>query len=169
MPGGATAGSGDVVVNAELTALSGDAISSGSGAATPIGTVAVAANLADDGDLSLSFVDGNDHLQLIETNVAELLQSLSAADGGARRVSRPRRAPPTPVADAAALSRGRGPPPPAVRPRRPANATGAPVAPRSVLRLLVGRPTLSRSGGAARHRSLRAARRGARAVRAAAR
>jgi len=69
------AGGGDVVVDAELTALSGDVISSGSGAATPIGTVAVAANLGEHGDLSLSFVDGDDHLQLIETNVAELLQA----------------------------------------------------------------------------------------------
>jgi len=83
MPSGATGSNGDVVVSAELTALSGDVISSGSGAATPIGTVAVAANLADDGDLSLSFADGNDHLQLIETNIAELLQSLRAAGEGA--------------------------------------------------------------------------------------
>ena len=37
------------------------------------------------GDLSLSFVDGNDHLQLIETNIAELLQSLNAAGEGAPR------------------------------------------------------------------------------------
>jgi len=78
---GAPATGADVVVSGELTALSGDVISSGSGAATPIGTVAVAASLGADGDLSLSFVDGNDHLQLIETNVAELLQSVSPGGG----------------------------------------------------------------------------------------
>ncbi len=78
---GAAAGSGDVVVSGELTALSGDVISSGSGAATPLGTVAVSANLGEQGDLSLSFVDGNDHLQLIETNIAELLQGLDAGGG----------------------------------------------------------------------------------------
>lgn len=77
LPGGALAGEDvDTVVSAQLTALSGDAIESGSGAATPLGTVAVATQLSADGDLSLSFVDGADRLQLIETNVAQLLQSL---------------------------------------------------------------------------------------------
>jgi hypothetical protein len=83
IPHGATASDGDVVVNAELTALSADAISSGRGAATPVGSVSVAAHLDPQGDLSLSFVDGEDHLQLIETNVAQLLQSLGAAGGTA--------------------------------------------------------------------------------------
>lgn len=80
IPRGATAGDGDVVVNAELTALSGDVISSGSGAATPVGTVSVAAHLSEQGDLSLSFVDGDERLQLIETNVGQLLQGLNTGD-----------------------------------------------------------------------------------------
>jgi hypothetical protein len=82
LPGGAPSTDGDVVVSAELTALSSDVISSGGGAATPIGTVAVAASLSQNGDLNLSFVDGNGHMQLIETNVAELLQSPRAAADG---------------------------------------------------------------------------------------
>jgi len=79
IPPGATASDGDVVVNAELTALSGDAISSGGGAATPVGTVSVAASLGEQGDLSLSFVDGDERLQLIETNVAQLLRGRGTA------------------------------------------------------------------------------------------
>ena len=79
LPGGASPTGADVVVSAELTALSADAISSGGGAATPVGTVAVAASLSAQGDLTLSFVDGNGDLQLIETNVAELLQGRHAA------------------------------------------------------------------------------------------
>jgi hypothetical protein len=81
VPSGATASDGDVVVDAELTALSGDAISSGSGAATPVGTVSVAALLDEQGDLSLSFVDGEDRLQLVETNVAQLLETRGAGGG----------------------------------------------------------------------------------------
>lgn len=77
IPRGASAGDGEVVVNAELTALSADAINSGGGAATPVGTVSVAAHLTEQGDISLSFVDGDDRLQLIETNVGQLLQGLS--------------------------------------------------------------------------------------------
>lgn len=77
---GARAGEADVVVNAELTALRGDAISSGGGAATPIGTVSVAAHLSEQGDLSLSFVDGDERLQLIETNIAQLLHGRSAVE-----------------------------------------------------------------------------------------
>lgn len=80
MPRGATASDGDVVVPAELTALSGDAISSGGGAATPIGTVSVAAHLSEHGDLGLSFVDGDERLQLIETNVAQLLRGRGAIE-----------------------------------------------------------------------------------------
>lgn len=83
IPGGATATDGDVVVSAELTTLGGDVISSGGGAATPVGTIAVAASLGDEGDLNLSFVDGNGHMQLIETNVAQLLESLPTAGGEA--------------------------------------------------------------------------------------
>ncbi len=82
IPGGASASAGDVVVTAELTALSADVIGSGGGAATPVGAIAVAANLDAQGDLSLSFVDGNGHLQLIETNVAELLQGRPVDEGG---------------------------------------------------------------------------------------
>lgn len=83
LPQGAGAASGaDVVVSAELTALRADAISSGSGAATPVGTVAVAAALSEQGGLTMSFVDGNGDLQLIETNVTELLQNVAAADAG---------------------------------------------------------------------------------------
>lgn len=82
VPSGATASDGDVVVDAELTALSGDAISSGSGAATPVGTVSVASHLGEQGDLSLSFVDGEDRLQLVETNVAQLLQTRGGAGAG---------------------------------------------------------------------------------------
>jgi len=90
VPGGPDAtGDVDVVVSAQLTALGGDVIGSGSGAATPVGTVAVAAQLNQQGDLSLSFVDGDDRLQLVETNVAQLLQSLSSPAGG-----------PAPAADA---------------------------------------------------------------------
>ncbi len=79
---GARASEGDVVVNAELTALSGDAISSGGGGATPIGTVSVAAHLSEQDDLSLSFVDGDERLQLIETNLAQLLHGRSAFEPG---------------------------------------------------------------------------------------
>jgi len=77
---GARAGERDVVVDAELTALHGDAISGGGGAATPIGTVSVAAHLSEQGDLSLSYVDGDERLQLIETNVAQLLDGRSAVE-----------------------------------------------------------------------------------------
>lgn len=78
MPAGANASDGDVVIDAQLTALSGDVIGSGGGAATPVGTVSVAAELTEQGDLSLSFVDGDDRLQLVETNVAQLLQDRTA-------------------------------------------------------------------------------------------
>jgi hypothetical protein len=88
-PRGATAGDEDVVVDAELRALSADAISSGSGAATPVGTVSVAAHLSAQGDLSLSFADGDDRLQLVETNIAQLLQTRRAAAGGPGSGSRP--------------------------------------------------------------------------------
>jgi type IV pilus biogenesis protein CpaD/CtpE len=80
--GAASASGADVVVSAELTALHSDAISSGSGAAIPVGTVAVAAALGEDGELTLSFVDGNGDLQLIETNVAALLEGPRAGDDG---------------------------------------------------------------------------------------
>ena len=81
IPGGDATGA-DVVVDAELTALSADAISRGGGAATPMGTIAVAATLTGAGDLTLSFADGHGDLQLIETNVAELLQGLAPAATG---------------------------------------------------------------------------------------
>jgi len=80
IPRGASASDEDVVVDAELTALSADAISSGRGAATPVGTVSVAAHLTEQGDLSLSFVDGDERLQLIETNVGQLLQGLNTGE-----------------------------------------------------------------------------------------
>ena len=80
IPRGAGASDGDVVVDAELTALSADAISSGGGAATPVGTVSVAAHLTEQGDLSVSFVDGDERLQLIETNVGQLLQGLNTGE-----------------------------------------------------------------------------------------
>ena len=73
----------DVVIDAELTTLSGDVISAGSGAATPVGTIAVATSLGEQGDLRLSFVDGDGDLQLIETNVAALLQGLEPGGDGA--------------------------------------------------------------------------------------
>ena len=82
LQGAASASGAEVVVSADLTALRADAISSGSGAAVPVGTVAVAAALGEHGDLTMSFVDGNGDLQLIETNVAELLQGPPAPDGG---------------------------------------------------------------------------------------
>jgi hypothetical protein len=83
IPGGGASGA-DVVVSAELTALSGDVISSGGGEATPMGTIAVAANLDRAGDLTLSFSDGNGDVQLIETNVGELLQDgLASGSTGA--------------------------------------------------------------------------------------
>jgi len=80
IPRGASTSDEDVVVDAELTALSADAISSGRGAATPVGTVSVAAHLTEQGDLSLSFVDGDERLQLIETNVGQLLQGLNTGE-----------------------------------------------------------------------------------------
>ena len=84
IPAGGGASGADVVVSAELTALSGDVISSGGGEATPMGTIAVAANLDRDGDLTLSFSDGNGDVQLIETNVGELLQDgLASGSTGA--------------------------------------------------------------------------------------
>jgi hypothetical protein len=61
------------VVTAGLTALSGDVIAAGGGAATPVGSIAVAASLSEGGDLNLSFADCNGDMQLIETNVAQLL------------------------------------------------------------------------------------------------
>jgi hypothetical protein len=75
IPGGGEATGADIVVDGELTALSGDVISRGGGAATPMGTIAVAASLTAAGDLTLSFADGHGDLQLIETNVSELLQA----------------------------------------------------------------------------------------------
>ena len=78
-PAGA-ASAGDGVVSAELTALSSDVISAGEGAATSVGTIMAAADLDGEGNLSLSFSDGDGHLQLIETNVAELLRSRRATD-----------------------------------------------------------------------------------------
>lgn len=89
LQGAASASGGDVVVSAELTALPGDAISSGGGAAIPVGTVAVAAALSEQRDLTMSFVDGNDDLQLIETNVAELLRSGAADDAGTGSAAEP--------------------------------------------------------------------------------
>jgi len=89
LPGGVASTDGDVVVSAELTALSIDVINSGGGAATPVGTVAVATSLSPDGDLNLSFVDGNGDMQLIETNVAQLLPGLSAADDGPPPAAQP--------------------------------------------------------------------------------
>src|SRR4051794_11386169 len=47
------------VVAAELTALGGEVIAAGGGAATPVGPVAVAASLGEAGELNLSFADGN--------------------------------------------------------------------------------------------------------------
>ncbi len=79
--------SGDVVVQAELTQLSGDVIRAGSGAATPVGTVAVAATLGEDGDLNLSFADGNGDMQMIEANIAEVLRGADAAAGGSTPAS----------------------------------------------------------------------------------
>lgn len=89
LQGAASASGADVVVSAELTALRGDAISSGSGAAIPVGTVAVAAALSEQRDLTMSFVDGNGDLQLIETNVAELLQSAAAGGAGTPSAAEP--------------------------------------------------------------------------------
>lgn len=82
IPGGGDAAGGDVVVDAELTALSADAISRGGGAATAMGTIAVAATLTGAGDLTLSFADGDGDLQLVETNVAELLRGRASAATG---------------------------------------------------------------------------------------
>jgi hypothetical protein len=78
----ATSAGEDVVVNAELTTLSGEVIRAGSGAATPVGTIAVAASLGEQGDLRLSFADVDGDLQLIETNVAALLESLKVGGDG---------------------------------------------------------------------------------------
>ena len=81
IPSGSATGT-EVVVEARLTALSGELISRGGGAATPMGTIAVAASLSGAGDLTMSFVDGHGDLQMIETNVAELLEGLTPADAG---------------------------------------------------------------------------------------
>ena len=83
IPGEGGATGADIVVDAELTALGGDVISRGGGAATPMGTIAAAASLTGAGDLTLSFADGHGDLQLIETNVAELLQGRAPAAPGA--------------------------------------------------------------------------------------
>jgi hypothetical protein len=82
IPGEGGATGADIVVDAELTALGGDVISRGGGAATPMGTIAAAASLTGAGDLTLSFADGHGDLQLIETNVAELLQGRAPAAPG---------------------------------------------------------------------------------------
>ena len=87
--GGAAVSDEEVIVSGDLTALSGEVISSGAGAATPLGTVAVVASLDRQWLLSLSFVDGNGDLQLIETNVAELVPSLKAAGGDSAAPSEP--------------------------------------------------------------------------------
>lgn len=70
------------VMDAELIALSADVISNGRGAATPVGSVAVAAGLGDQGDLNLSFVDGDGDLQLIQTNVVELVPGPDTGTAG---------------------------------------------------------------------------------------
>lgn len=69
-----------MIVSGHLTTLSGAAISAGAGEATSVAGIAVAAGLDDRGDLRLSFVDGDGHLQLIETNVAELVRAPNAED-----------------------------------------------------------------------------------------
>lgn len=90
LPGDGAATGADVVVDAELTALSGDAISRGEGAATPMGTISIAASLSRAGDLTLSFADGHGDLQLIETNVGELLQGVApGATGDGTRPAEP--------------------------------------------------------------------------------
>lgn len=81
IPSGGAAGT-DVVVEAQLTALSREVISHGGGAATPVGTIAAAASLSGAGDLTMSFADGQGDLHMIETNVAELLPRLTPADAG---------------------------------------------------------------------------------------
>lgn len=73
-------GDGLAVMTGELTALSGEVISNGRGAATAVGSVAVAAGVDGRGELNLSFVDGEGDLQLIQTNVAELLPTATAGD-----------------------------------------------------------------------------------------
>ena len=82
IPAGGDATGADVVVDAQLTALAADVISQGGGAATPMGTIAVAASLTAEGDLTLSFADGQGDLQLIETNVAAILQDRAPAATG---------------------------------------------------------------------------------------
>ena len=63
----------NIVIDGDLTTVSEAAIAAGGGAATSLPGIAVAAQLGQQGELSLSFVDGNGDLQLIETNVAELV------------------------------------------------------------------------------------------------
>ena len=73
----AAADAGDreaIIIAGDLTTLSGAAIAANAGAATTLTGISVAAELGDRGDLTLTFVDGDGDLQLIETNVAELLQ-----------------------------------------------------------------------------------------------
>ena len=63
----------NTIIEGDLTTVSDAAIAAGEGAATSLPGIAVAAELGAQGELSLSFVDGNGDLQLIETNVAELV------------------------------------------------------------------------------------------------
>lgn len=86
---GSASSGADLVVDAGLTTLSGEVINAGSGAATSVGTIAVATSLDEQGDLRLSFVDGDGDLQLIEANIAELLHSLEPGDEGTTRGSDP--------------------------------------------------------------------------------
>ena len=71
---GSDAGDDNVtVITGDLATVSAAAIAANAGAATSLVGIPVAAALGADGALSLTFVDGNGDLQLVETNVAELV------------------------------------------------------------------------------------------------
>ena len=62
-----------IVIAGDLTTVSAAAIAADEGAATSVTGISVSAELGDGGDLTLTFIDENGDLQLIETNVARLL------------------------------------------------------------------------------------------------
>ena len=69
------------VIAGHLTTVSGAAIAAGGGAATTV-DISVAAELNAEGQLSLTFVDGEGDLQLVETRMADHLRSGGVVGSG---------------------------------------------------------------------------------------
>ena len=67
------AGDDAIVIEGDLSTVSEAAIAANGGAAESLAGISVAAALGGDGELSLTFVDGNGDLQLVETNVGALV------------------------------------------------------------------------------------------------